>query len=162
MEECRLPRAKKAEQGGKYANRSDLQKPLPITTAPGQGYGKAAEQAMAQRAIPMRPPGPPGAALNAPQANAAPQAPLSAPMMPQEPAPGMAPGELKFLHPTDRPNEPVTTGLSIGPGAGPEALPPAAVKNNSPLLEVLDSLSKQNFAPASIRNMVKNLRAQQQ
>ena len=32
------------------------------------------------------------------------------------------PGTLPFLHPTARPNEPVTAGLPLGPGPGPEAI----------------------------------------
>lgn len=42
---------------------------------------------------------------------------------PQSPIPGMGPGEVpSLLDPTARPNEPLTAGLSTGPGAGPEAL----------------------------------------
>jgi len=32
------------------------------------------------------------------------------------------PGILPFLHPSNRPNEPVTAGLPTGAGPGPEAL----------------------------------------
>jgi hypothetical protein len=39
--------------------------------------------------------------------------------LPQLPA---YPGELRFLHPTDYPNEPTTSGIDMGPGAGSEAL----------------------------------------
>jgi hypothetical protein len=31
------------------------------------------------------------------------------------------PGELPWLHPTQRPGEPITSGLPRGPGPGPEA-----------------------------------------
>ena len=57
-----------------------------------------------------------------PNANAIP-APTSTPA-PPSPAGGggIAPGDLNFEAPTERPNEPVTAGLPIGPGPGPEAL----------------------------------------
>ena len=73
-------------------------------------------QKAAQRAIPV-----------APQqvSVAAPQAPAqAAPTTVSEQLPQQAayPGELRFLHPTDYPNEPTTSGIDMGPGAGSEAL----------------------------------------
>jgi len=91
--------------GTAYGNRTDLN--MPISTVPGQDYGKAAVQQAAQRAVPM---------ASSPSASAQPQA--SAAPMPQ-------PGSLPHLEPTQRPNEPVTTGLPFGPGAGPEAMGPS-------------------------------------
>ena len=47
---------------------------------------------------------------------------------PAAPAPIVPPGPGELgdpLRPTERPNEPITTGLPFGPGAGPEVLPPA-------------------------------------
>ena len=41
---------------------------------------------------------------------------------PPRSAPRSGPGILPFLHPTNRPNEPVTAGLPTGAGPGPEAL----------------------------------------
>lgn len=86
-------------QGAQYSNRSDLiEKPRqPVRTATGQAYGQAGAQAAAQRAIPL----------------------------PQQPSPqmGSAP-PLPFDAPTQRPGEPVTAGLPIGAGPGPEVLGP--------------------------------------
>ena len=95
-----------------YSNRTDLNNrgPQPITTAPGQAYGQAAAQENAQRAVPM---------AGIPQPPAA--APVAAPSEPAA-APGPGPGEIPWLHPSDRPDEPVTAGLETGPGPGPEAL----------------------------------------
>src|SRR5487761_2039121 len=86
-------------------NRTDLN--LPKTAAPKQPYGTAKAQMDAQSAIPM------GASpvLASPATAAAPAA-----------APQPAPGTLPWLHPTNRPDEPVTHGLPFGPGDGPEAL----------------------------------------
>ncbi len=97
--------------GANYSNRSDLQAPKPLapTAAPGQTYGVAAGQLRAEQAVPMAPPpsaaggaGPPGA-------------------LPSPPA-GPLPGASPLGRTTERPNEPVTHGLPVGPGAGPEAL----------------------------------------
>ena len=102
--------------GTAYGNRTDLNAALPVQAATGQGYGEAGAQQAAQRAIPV-----------APQqvSVAAPQAPAqAAPTTVSEQLPQQAayPGELRFLHPTDYPNEPTTSGIDMGPGAGSEAL----------------------------------------
>lgn len=65
----------------------------PVARIPGQGYGQQAQQVAAQQAVPMGTPSVP-----TPQ----PVTPLDAP--------------------SQRPNEPITHGLPVGPGAGPEAL----------------------------------------
>lgn len=88
--------------GTAYGNRSDLN--MPISTVPGQDYGKASAQQAAQSAVPMG------------------QSPVSnlqqAPAMPTpQAAPLPQPGSMPWLHPTNRPNEPVTAGLPFGPGA---------------------------------------------
>lgn len=102
--------------GTAYGNRTDLNAALPVQAATGQGYGEAGMQKAAQRAIPV-----------APQqvSVAAPQAPAqAAPTTVSEQLPQQAayPGELRFLHPTDYPNEPTTSGIDMGPGVGSEAL----------------------------------------
>jgi hypothetical protein len=111
-----VPRKAKSPQAGTpgtpYANRSDLT--LPVSTAPGQEYGQAAEQQVAQGAIPM-------AAGERPNPQGqAPQTPESAAPAPSAPVP--APGSMPFLHPTTKPDEPVTGGIPQGAGAGPEVL----------------------------------------
>ena len=95
-------------------NRADLTRPT-VQQVPGQGYGEAAAQRSAMQAIPLPTPQAPGGA--APAAVAPPAGPMSA--LPGAPMVG-ANGPL--TRPTERPNEPVTHGLPMGPGAGPEAL----------------------------------------
>lgn len=108
--------AREGTPGTAYGNRTDLNAAMPVQAATGQGYGEAGMQKAAQRAIPV-----------APQqvSVAAPQAPAqAAPTTVSEQLPQQAtyPGELRFLHPTDYPNEPTTSGIDMGPGAGSEAL----------------------------------------
>lgn len=87
--------------GEAYPNRADLAQA--VRTAPGQQYGQAKQQADAQRAVPL---------------------PQSAPPAVAQPPPStLAPPEPGLLHaPSARPAEPVTAGLPIGAGPGPEAL----------------------------------------
>ena len=89
--------------GTAYANRTDLNSP--ISTVPNQEYGKATEQRQAQQAVPMG---------ESPVSTA----PAPSPMPASRPLP--KPGELPHLDQTNRPEEPVTTGLPFGAGAGPE------------------------------------------
>ena len=99
-------------------NRADLTRPT-AQQVPGQGYGEAAQQKVAQQAIPMGPPPIQGTAPAAPAPGTAlPGAGPSSPQMPLA-IPGAA-GALS--RPTERPNEPVTHGLPMGPGGGPETL----------------------------------------
>lgn len=93
-------------RGAAYGNRTDLHTPLPPSAPNGLPYGARGELISAQRQVPMAPA--PGAGM-----------PQQAP--PQQPSviPGMH-GD--FLRPTERPNEPVTAGIPMGAGPGPEAL----------------------------------------
>ena len=97
--------AQERTPGKKYPNRTDLG----MQVAPGQPFGQAAAQQRALAVVPMGAPRTP-----APQAS---------------PSPGggsswAVPGSLGALdRETERPNEPLTAGMSIGPGPGPEALP---------------------------------------
>lgn len=96
--------------GRAYSNRSDLNtRRLPVQTGRGQPYGTAAAQTRSQRAVPMAAPQPPRMAPPEAQAAGAPSA-----LAPRSAIPLDAP--------TARPDEPVTSGLPIGPGAGPESL----------------------------------------
>lgn len=81
-----------------------------MSTVPGQPYGDASQQALQQQTAPMAgtPPTPP-----APDVSATP--------------PGAGPGMPAFAGtpldaPSQRPGEPVTHGVNIGPGAGTDAL----------------------------------------
>lgn len=99
------------QRGVKYPQRSDLRSgPLTPTAPTGLQYGQHSSLIDSQRQVPM---GPAGA--NAP-------APVAPPPAASAPPP-VLPGSLgAFDRPTDRPGEPVTAGLPIGPGPGPEVL----------------------------------------
>lgn len=87
--------------GKAYANRSDLQAAKAPTGLP---YGEHKALIDAQHAIPL------------------PETPTGAAPVPTSTT-GAAPAALgDFARPTERPTEPTTAGLSLGPGPGPEAL----------------------------------------
>lgn len=95
--------------GAAYNNRRDLRTQKP-TASPGQEYGKATEQIAAQQAVPLAGVAPAAAPQPAP-------GPLAAADQMQMPQFGA------FDRPTERPDEPLTTGAPVGPGAGPEVIP---------------------------------------
>lgn len=105
--------------GKAYSNRSDLNTVVPIKAAPGQQYGAAKAQIDAQKAVPIA----------RPSTDAVPQGGSASPGA-SSPASGPAgplPGQLVPLDaPTQRPGEPVTAGLPVGPGPGREVLGPLA------------------------------------
>ena len=72
----------------------------------GQTYGEGARQQASQRVVPTGPP-------------------------PTEPGGGVQITPLAA--PTERPNEPITAGLPMGPGPGPEALAPIGIQPGSKL-----------------------------
>jgi hypothetical protein len=123
------------QPGQNYPNRSDLRAQAP--TAPrGQQYGQAAQQMRSQAAVPM-------AGAPPPQAFAAPAAPR-----------GPDPGSFgDFLRPTERPDEPVTAGAPVGPGPGPEALPPTG----DTTIDEIRALYMQYGQPESIREILEDL-----
>lgn len=126
--------ARTGTPGKAYPERTDLNivKPLPVTTGPSPVYGDAANLARAQQAVPMAPP--PSAAVPTLAGGGGPSA---------APAPaGPPPADLHA--PTQRPNEPVTTGLPVGPGPGPEVLGSAMSPTPRTLGALLDRLSAQN------------------
>ena len=128
-------------KGGAYPNRSDLRSgPLPVTAPTGLPYGDRAKLVAAQRQIPMGTPAPPAAAPGATPP-------------PQGPVPGSLPG---LSAPTQRPDEPVTHGLPMGPGAGPEVLSPNLAPD--PLTQAasaLDALgTKADAETAHLRDVI--------
>lgn len=150
-----MPRARSSAPRG-YANRTDLQGrgPLPVAAAPGQTYGDRAAQEAAQRSLPMAPtplaapaPAPGGGSPPAP-----PQAPVGAP----PPQPGQAGA---FLRPTERPNEPVTHGLPMGAGAGPEVLQGVGgvarenAMGQATLGQLLSNLAAAPGAPSAVQDL---------
>lgn len=81
--------------GDPKPNRTDMNSAIPIDSAPSAGreWGAVTADLAAQRVVPMAPP------------------------------PGPQPGELTPLNaPSERPHEPITTGISLGEGPGPESL----------------------------------------
>ena len=107
-----------------YPNRTDLQnraQKVARQVAKGQTYGKATEQLESQRAVPMAS----GDVMS-------PEQPVA------EAAPPVLPGSLGPLdRPTERPDEPVTTGANLG--AGPTAAQlglPSAFGGLNPLDEI--------------------------
>ena len=111
--------------GTAYANRTDLQtRKVPMATAPNQQYGAQTAQMDAMRQMPMA---------------AAPGAPPPAPVGPPHPA--MLPVPLDA--PSQRPDEHDKTGVSTGPGPGPEFLGPISPQQEDPVvtgLGILNSL----------------------
>lgn len=123
-----MPR--KRLNAGNYPNRSDLQggagqgaapvaqqsapRPQPARAATGLPYGQHQELVQAQRAVPLPQSaptgGPPPAAAGG--FDAALQAALA----------HMPPDLVPLTAPSQRPNEPTTTGLPLGAGPGPEIL----------------------------------------
>ena len=79
-------------------------------------------------------------------------------------APAMMAGELPdFTRPTERPGEPLTTGIPSGPGAGPEALtantrPDPELEAMRPYLPTLELLASQPNASPTARAFVRRLR----
>lgn len=105
-----MPRGGKrqATPGSSYAQRTDLNTRLPTSTPTGLPYGENQALSNAQRTIPMAPSPAPAGPPPAPAPGGAPNLPV--------------PGARPWTRPTERPNEPVTTGVPSGPGPGPEAL----------------------------------------
>lgn len=93
---------------GAHSRRTDGGPAQSISAAPDQAYGAMKEQQDAQRIAPM------GGATPMPHAAAVPQGGGEVQLPPYTGSP--------FGAPTARPNEPITHGVDIGPGAGPEAL----------------------------------------
>jgi hypothetical protein len=108
-----MPRTQKAGAGTNYGNRTDLQT-QPVRVAPSAEYGQGVQQQAAQQAIPLPQGGGVPTAAPAPAGQGGPY---------QGPVPGQGGA---FDRGTERPGEHVSTGLSVGPGAGPEALGPYA------------------------------------
>lgn len=117
-----------------YKNRSDLtaapsapaapRPTQPVTVAPNQAYGVAGAQAASQAAVPLptQVPPAPGAAHAA--------------------AANFAPPDLgAFDRPTDRPDEPLTQGAPVGPGAGPEVMPGGSGGQPSGMSALLRSIA---------------------
>src|SRR5262245_16634982 len=96
---------------------------------PGQTYGEGERQLESQRRMPVPagpPPAPGGSATPSGPGGSAPPAPAEQPLQQRMAralmaAQGMR-GSQSLYSPSQRPSEPITTGMAMGAGAGPEAL----------------------------------------
>lgn len=123
--------------GRAYGNRKDLNKPkLPVQAPPSQQYGERARLEQAQQAVPMGGnPNPTPAPTPPPQGSVGSGGP--------GPGPAVPAGSLRpFAGPTASPNEPITTGLPSGPGAGPEILNRPGAMSTDPLTLQLRALAQ--------------------
>jgi hypothetical protein len=167
-----MPHARSSGRGKLQPNRSDLTRPT-AEQVPNQGYGIAAQQKVAQQAIPMGlpPTSGPNQAASGPQSGPTPQQPgAGQPMQgapvgpPQGPMSALAGAPLvgangPLTRPTERPGEPVTHGLPMGPGGGPESLTgigaaarQGAVEQGT-LTHLLTSLAAQPGATSAIKDL---------
>lgn len=145
-----MPRANKAN------NRSDLLSPkaAPITTAPGQAYGKQTAQAQSQKILPLAAPaGVPAASTPGPN---------TPPPPPQPAATGKDPGSLSWIAPgrAKTHGEPITSGMAQGAGPGPEAMNALGqqaharqVSEQGNLQQLLHALASQPSASSLIKDM---------
>lgn len=131
-----MPRKRRTQpgtSGGNYANRTDLTQPVRVGT--GAPYGQRQELETAQQQAPLPQQAPPGqiqdpALVAALGHNFAP-APLNAP--------------------TDRPYEPITHGLPIGPGAGPEVMQQAGGTTAQRMRQLANSTGDTTLADVATR-----------
>lgn len=130
--------------GTPYANRSDLRQAP--TAATGQPYGQAGAQVAAQRAVPLPAAPPPPAAAPGP-VGAAGQGAAAAP-------PGPPPD---LYRASERPGEHVMTGLPVGPGAGPEALPLQTSAMGDPTAIQIRAMLRANPTNQELANLVADL-----
>lgn len=139
-----MPRGKAKETPAGYRAQK-------VASVPGQRYGEGIEQQQMQQQMPA-------ANMQA----SAPTTVAPAPLMQQPGAAGTPPGlgspaptgpdlaalmgqmPVGLLNGTQRPNEPITAGLSTGPGPGRDAL---GMRATSPMRRMLDQLSLQSGDP---------------
>lgn len=120
-----------------------------IGSVPGQRYGEGVEQQAMQQAMPA--PDKTGAPLAASTVGApGPATEVNAPTAP----PGMDPAQVMqflaqnnpaLLARTQSPDQPVTAGLPMGPGTGPQSL--SILQSSTPLARMLTTLTDQTGDP---------------
>lgn len=124
-----MPRTRKT-QTGKPA--------MPVTTVQGQPYGEGVAQRQMQQAMPAP------QQRQTPPVDAAPTPVVAATRPPVDPRAAAAALRDRvgvFGPATNRPAEPVTSGLTTGPGPGPEAL---VGNRRSPLGETMRMVARQS------------------
>jgi hypothetical protein len=115
----------------------------PVQAPTGQAYGQAGQQQASQRAIPLPQRQAPtvSGAPTGPQQQAAPPAGQAAgPQDLLQVATEFDPGITPLTAPSERMHEPVTAGLSLGPGPGPDIFSQPARANRS--ADVLTALAQ--------------------
>lgn len=160
-----MPRSSRNAARNPANNRTDLinppePQPQAISAAPNQEYGVAGAQIAAQHAIPMA-----GGATPPSSTSIVPAAPrLTGQALGQQAAADSIAhngpsGPMELDRPTERPNEPVTHGLPVGPGGGPEVLTGvgAAARDNAvqrgSVTNLLQNLASQPGATSAIRDL---------
>lgn len=117
---------------GRLSRRTDGGPGQKLMVASGLDYGERQQTLAQERTTPM--------------AQADPISPVALPAPSASPSPtssGMASPSYQgvpFGSPTQRPNEPITHGTDIGPGGGPEVMPPMAqpqVQAQGPMAQML-------------------------
>lgn len=142
--------------GKAYSNRVDLNAakgPIAVNAPTGQAYGARAEQIAAQRAIPIA----------RPATDTLPTGPSAAgPAAPPTAAAGPAPmAPIPLDADSTRPNEPVTAGVPVGAGPGPEVLglpDENGVEDLAMYLPLLEMIASRPGASVQTRNFVRRLR----
>ena len=115
-----------------------------ISSVPGQRYGEGVEQQQMQQAMPAPDYQGEGVTNVSPQQAAQVAAPAPAPMDPAMIAEYLGANRPSLLSGTQDPDRPVTSGLSTGPGAGPEVL---AQSSRTPLARYMQNLSNDTGNP---------------
>ena len=136
-----MPRRRKTQSG------ADAQD---VKSVPGQRYGEGVAQAEMQRAMPapnQRDAGVPAVSQSVPVQQASPQQPQAqpAPVDPMQFLRSMPKGLLR----NGDAAAPVTSGLSTGPGAGPEVL--GGLGQSTPLDRMIRELYRKTNDPAFAR-----------
>lgn len=123
----------------------------PRSGRPGAQYPNRSDLQSAPRLAPQANQGQPYGTAKA-QLDAQAEVPMGAPPVP-------------LAAPTQRPGEPVTSGLSLGPGPGPEAIPSLAPAGPDPdilqfaqYLPALELMTTLPNASSAVRNLVRRLR----
>lgn len=126
--------------------------------ASGKAYGERAKSLGQQQAMPT---------TDRPAAMQQDAAALASTMDPRDAAQAMTPPTGTLTGPTRRPNEPPTAGLPLGPGPGPEAVPPVgrpAISSDALLfaryLPAFELLASAPSSTSQMRQMVRRLRSQ--
>lgn len=120
---------------------------LPIEAAPDQTYGVGQDQLAQQAAIPLPNNRAPSPAAAPPEAPAPGQTPPADPLARAVESAGAMPFHpVGLAGPSAFPDEPLTAGLGIGHGPGPEALPPMPHARNY-TADVLATLAEVRQSP---------------